>query len=191
MTSLISLVAAKLATTAGELLLSIGPHNTSAPSLPALFHSTISTGDAMSIPAETQEAILNTLRQACAAISAHLAVLYPSTPSARPTPDSPYSANDEAVKKRWTPDGLRVMIRLAPRDAQDITELRVAVVGNVDAGKSTLLGVLTKGLLDDGRGRVRVCFFCSHPPLVLHPGVPADALTLVRQESRFFVIRTN
>ena len=31
-------------------------------------------------------------------------------------------------------------------------EIRVAVVGNVDAGKSTLLGVLTHGELDNGRG---------------------------------------
>lgn len=29
----------------------------------------------------------------------------------------------------------------------------------VDAGKSTLLGVLTKGTLDDGRGRTRVNLF--------------------------------
>ena len=36
-----------------------------------------------------------------------------------------------------------------------IRELRVAVVGNVDAGKSTMLGVLSRGGLDDGRGRTR------------------------------------
>ncbi|XP_071393739.1 GTP-binding protein 1-like isoform X2 [Centroberyx affinis] len=35
---------------------------------------------------------------------------------------------------------------------QDFLEVRVAVVGNVDAGKSTLLGVLTHGELDNGRG---------------------------------------
>ena len=29
----------------------------------------------------------------------------------------------------------------------------------VDAGKSTLLGVLTKGTLDDGRGKLRVNLF--------------------------------
>lgn len=42
---------------------------------------------------------------------------------------------------------------------QDILESRVAVVGNVDAGKSTLLGCLTKDLLDDGRGKARVNLF--------------------------------
>ena len=36
---------------------------------------------------------------------------------------------------------------------------RVAVVGNVDAGKSTLLGVLTHGELDNGRGTARQKLF--------------------------------
>ena len=34
-------------------------------------------------------------------------------------------------------------------------EVRVAVIGNVDSGKSTLVGVLTRGMLDDGRGLAR------------------------------------
>jgi len=33
--------------------------------------------------------------------------------------------------------------------------IRLCVVGNVDSGKSTLVGVLTKGILDNGRGRSR------------------------------------
>lgn len=32
---------------------------------------------------------------------------------------------------------------------------RIAVIGNVDAGKSTLIGVMTKGVVDDGRGLAR------------------------------------
>lgn len=39
---------------------------------------------------------------------------------------------------------------------EKIRELRLAVIGNVDAGKSTMLGVLSRGGLDDGRGRARV-----------------------------------
>lgn len=35
----------------------------------------------------------------------------------------------------------------------------MAVVGNVDAGKSTLLGVLTHGELDNGRGHARQKLF--------------------------------
>ncbi|GAA47991.1 GTP-binding protein 1 [Clonorchis sinensis] len=40
--------------------------------------------------------------------------------------------------------------------ADDFVDVRVAVVGNVDAGKSTLLGVLTHGELDNGRGQARL-----------------------------------
>lgn len=44
-------------------------------------------------------------------------------------------------------------------DEEDFQEVRVAVVGNVDAGKSTLLGVLTHGELDNGRGLARLKLF--------------------------------
>lgn len=44
-------------------------------------------------------------------------------------------------------------------DEDDFLEVRVAVVGNVDAGKSTLLGVLTHGALDNGRGVARQRLF--------------------------------
>lgn len=39
------------------------------------------------------------------------------------------------------------------------TEVRVCVTGNVDSGKSTMLGVLTHGTLDDGRGSARLRVF--------------------------------
>ena len=42
---------------------------------------------------------------------------------------------------------------------EEVVETRIAVVGNVDAGKSTMLGVLVKGGLDDGRGKARVNLF--------------------------------
>ena len=37
--------------------------------------------------------------------------------------------------------------------------IRIAIVGNVDSGKSTLVGVLTKGQVDDGRGSARLKVF--------------------------------
>ena len=37
--------------------------------------------------------------------------------------------------------------------------VRIAIVGNVDSGKSTLCGYLTKGILDDGRGSARLRVF--------------------------------
>ncbi|KAJ3064313.1 hypothetical protein HDU98_012267, partial [Podochytrium sp. JEL0797] len=52
-----------------------------------------------------------------------------------------------------------VLIRKRAGQIEDMNELRIAVVGNVDAGKSTLLGVLTKNVLDDGRGKARVNLF--------------------------------
>ena len=40
-----------------------------------------------------------------------------------------------------------------------VKEVRIAVIGNVDSGKSTLVGVLTKCVLDDGRGAARQLVF--------------------------------
>nr|CDJ96435.1 Protein synthesis factor and Translation elongation factor EFTu EF1A domain containing protein [Haemonchus contortus] len=50
------------------------------------------------------------------------------------------------------------IVRDPPKE-EDFIEVRVAVVGNVDAGKSTLLGVLTHSALDDGRGLARTKLF--------------------------------
>lgn len=76
----------------------------------------------------------------------------------------------------------KILIRRIPGKIEDVIETRIAVVGNgeldtfyrsildngstnmpceqtVDAGKSSLLGVLVKNDLDDGRGRARVNLF--------------------------------
>ncbi|ETS83924.1 hypothetical protein PFICI_05800 [Pestalotiopsis fici W106-1] len=53
----------------------------------------------------------------------------------------------------------KVLIRQAPATTENVIETRIAVVGNVDAGKSSMLGVLVKGDLDDGRGKARVNLF--------------------------------
>lgn len=71
---------------------------------------------------------------------------------------------------------IHLLLRLPPLSVSDVPEVRCAVVGNVDSGKSTTLGVLTRGMslcswphssfpylhkgaLDDGRGRARVALF--------------------------------
>lgn len=70
---------------------------------------------------------------------------------------------------------IHLLLRLPPLSISDVPEVRCAVVGNVDSGKSTTLGVLTRGMfsfpwslllsyrrkgaLDDGRGRARVALF--------------------------------
>lgn len=53
----------------------------------------------------------------------------------------------------------KLLIRQQPNTPEEVIETRIAVVGNVDAGKSTMLGVLVKGNLDDGRGKARVNLF--------------------------------
>ena len=53
----------------------------------------------------------------------------------------------------------KLLIRQHPATPEEVIETRIAVVGNVDAGKSTMLGVLVKGQLDDGRGKTRVNLF--------------------------------
>ncbi|ROW04980.1 hypothetical protein VPNG_06971 [Cytospora leucostoma] len=53
----------------------------------------------------------------------------------------------------------KVLIRQNPATVENVIETRIAVVGNVDAGKSSMLGVLVKGDLDDGRGKARVNLF--------------------------------
>lgn len=53
----------------------------------------------------------------------------------------------------------KLLIRQTPGTPEEVIETRIAVVGNVDAGKSTMLGVLVKGSLDDGRGKARVSLF--------------------------------
>lgn len=63
--------------------------------------------------------------------------------------------------RRRPPPGCcgKVLLRQTAPSAESVIERRVAVVGNVDAGKSTLLGVLGGGRLDDGRGGARVRLF--------------------------------
>ncbi|RDA82761.1 hypothetical protein CP532_2024 [Ophiocordyceps camponoti-leonardi (nom. inval.)] len=70
------------------------------------------------------------------------------------------SSSSKASKKEATAfcSG-KVLIRRVPARPEDVIETRIAVVGNVDAGKSSMLGVLVKGDLDDGRGKARVNLF--------------------------------
>ncbi|KAI9495855.1 P-loop containing nucleoside triphosphate hydrolase protein [Zychaea mexicana] len=75
--------------------------------------------------------------------------------------DADFSTVEERGKHNQQQQGIlaTLMIRRRLKTVEDLLEIRIAVVGNVDAGKSTLLGVLTKGILDDGRGKARVNLF--------------------------------
>ncbi|KAL7637200.1 UNVERIFIED_CONTAM: hypothetical protein RMT77_011912 [Armadillidium vulgare] len=61
-------------------------------------------------------------------------------------------------KRGQTRKVAEVLVRKVPDDQYSI-EIRIAVVGNSDVGKSTLLGVLTRGELDNGRGCARLNVF--------------------------------
>jgi len=73
-------------------------------------------------------------------------------------------ARSRLIRTRTNPEGKTIMEvlirRVVPADTP--VEVRVAAVGNVDSGKSTLLGVLSSGTLDDGRGSARAAVF-HHP----------------------------
>lgn len=77
-------------------------------------------------------------------------------PPKQPVPIPGPSFQCTQLDAGWT------LLRKSPQGITDIPEVCCAVLGNVDAGKSTLLGVLTRGLRDDGRGKARACIF-RHP----------------------------
>jgi hypothetical protein len=60
-----------------------------------------------------------------------------------------------AASSNGTPSPAAILIRQRPGDGCWPLEVRVAVIGNVDSGKSTMVGVLTRSMLDDGRGAAR------------------------------------
>ena len=73
-------------------------------------------------------------------------------------------ATVQVLRQRKIPCGLEfktvaeILVRKVPED-QQVIDLSVCVLGSADVGKSTLLGVLTGGELDNGRGRARLNMF--------------------------------
>ncbi|WVW82795.1 hypothetical protein I302_104806 [Kwoniella bestiolae CBS 10118] len=140
-----SRLASKLLKGHGEHLISLGAH----PSPQHTYSLNPTTEDTKPIPtigtsltSDKFDKSIEKLRTVCQALKAELNELYRID-------------QDEASHGCW-------LVRLTPRGVEEIMEVRVAVVGNVDAGKSTTLGVLTRGGLDDGRGKARVALF-RHP----------------------------
>ena len=67
-------------------------------------------------------------------------------------------ANQPAVQEQITINAKEQITQDEPEeDPDELVNLRVAMLGNVDSGKSTLSGVLTSapGSKDDGRGLMR------------------------------------
>ncbi|XP_029357212.1 GTP binding protein 1, like [Echeneis naucrates] len=97
-----------------------------------------SDGGDYGLDEKDMEASVATVRSLCEQIEADLILLRERT-------DAGGKIRDYLIRRRV--------------GEQDFLEVRVAVVGNVDAGKSTLLGVLTHGELDNGRGFARQKLF--------------------------------
>lgn len=108
-------------------------------------------GESMLFSREQWDAALDRLRQAAATLKADVRVLLTHNVGGPEETDVPSDKIKGACGK--------LLIRQSPATVEDVIETRIAVVGNVDAGKSTMLGVLVKGNLDDGRGKARVNLF--------------------------------
>jgi GTPase len=109
-------------------------------------------GDSQALSEKEWEAALARLQGVLKTIEADWKILM--------TKNVPDSTVDVGNENRREPGCVgKMMIRRQPKSIDDTIETRIAVVGNVDAGKSTMLGVLVKGGLDDGRGKARVNLF--------------------------------
>ncbi|RDL39773.1 p-loop containing nucleoside triphosphate hydrolase [Venustampulla echinocandica] len=109
-------------------------------------------GDCMQLSKEEWEVAMNRLNQAAKRIRADCQVLLTKNVGGEAEAESAASGKEMACSGK-------ILIRQHPATVEDVIETRIAVVGNVDAGKSTMLGVLVKGGLDDGRGKARVNLF--------------------------------
>ena len=69
------------------------------------------------------------------------------------------NADVTLLRERDGDDGKVAEVLVRVLAEEEFIEIRVAVAGNVDSGKSTLVGVLTRGNLDNGRGLARVNVF--------------------------------
>ncbi|KAH9818351.1 P-loop containing nucleoside triphosphate hydrolase protein [Melampsora americana] len=149
-------------------MLYFGPHNLCTTSLSNIFQSehesATEVSSSVGLNREEKARLMEVLEDVCSHVGAQKSIVWDcfdedgqmlETKDEAPGP----SANEEALVARWNARSLRIVIRRVALHAHDLIELRVACVGNVDSGKSTTLGVLTKGRLDDGRGKARVSLF--------------------------------
>ncbi|KAI9770358.1 MAG: hypothetical protein M1835_006562 [Candelina submexicana] len=108
-------------------------------------------GESMAFSKEQWDVALDRIRRAATAVEADCRILI--------TRNVGGSVEAETVNEKEKGASGKILVRQKPQTVDDVIETRIAVVGNVDAGKSTMLGVLVKGGLDDGRGKARVNLF--------------------------------
>ncbi|KAL8930710.1 MAG: hypothetical protein Q9208_000581 [Pyrenodesmia sp. 3 TL-2023] len=108
-------------------------------------------GESMNFSKEQWDVALDRIRRAASILRAECRILLTRNVGGPEEADTINEKDKSCTGK--------ILIRQHPETIEDVIETRIAVVGNVDAGKSTMLGVLVKGGLDDGRGKARVNLF--------------------------------
>ncbi|PVI00887.1 hypothetical protein DM02DRAFT_718146 [Periconia macrospinosa] len=110
------------------------------------------SGDSMAFTKQDWTTALKRINAACEVAKADYKLLMTRNVGDGELEVGPRDAKDTGASGK-------LILRRRPETVDDVIETRIAVVGNVDAGKSTMLGVLVKGGLDDGRGKARVNLF--------------------------------
>jgi GTPase len=83
--------------------------------------------------------------------------IFPLTVEPRPLPKARLPATTPSAAPTGVVMAQEFMVR-THRELEHI-EMRLAMCGNVDSGKSTITSVLTRGIRDDGRGHARAFVF--------------------------------
>lgn len=111
----------------------------------AIYEMGVEDGGKMSgLTDQEMTSSIGTLRQMAEALDASMVILTERDITPRSNP----------VRRRV----VEVLVRKVP-ESQQFIELRLAVLGGMDVGKSTLCGVMTQGYLDDGNGKTRLNLF--------------------------------
>ncbi|TPX55681.1 hypothetical protein PhCBS80983_g05110 [Powellomyces hirtus] len=114
-------------------------------------------GNPMNLEAEDLNTCVETIEAAADKLGADVTILNQTNSLGSASTITAEGTDDALSASKFV--YAHLLIRKRPGKVEDMMELRICVVGNVDAGKSTLLGVLTKNVLDDGRGRARLNLF--------------------------------
>ncbi|KAI9250491.1 P-loop containing nucleoside triphosphate hydrolase protein [Phascolomyces articulosus] len=103
-------------------------------------------GTLVGLSAEDMSASMNTLRQMADALDADVSIIRELTMDqlGRQEAKKSHKVLEALIRKRLT------------NQQQQFTDIRIAMLGGHGEGKSTLLGYITHGVQDNGRGRARL-----------------------------------
>ncbi|RUS32215.1 GTP binding protein 1 [Jimgerdemannia flammicorona] len=123
-------------------------------------------GSFVGLSNDDMTASIDTLRRMASFLDADVSIIREVTVEQPPTTINTTTGNASSrydlTKELISHPGNKVveaLIRRRLKEDQQFMEIRVAIVGGQDAGKSTLLGSLTHGVKDNGRGRARLNLF--------------------------------